>query len=266
MAWVRLDDSYDDNRKVVTVGYEAAWLNVRAIMWCNRNESDGHLPAAALDRFGTDFPVKKRRQLVGRLVEMGMWHDHGHDCPVCPEPEDDYVIHDYLEYQPTRARKDDDREAARERMRVARSNKRGGSEHVRGERPPKFAESSDNPGPGPQPVPKPEKQDPENSQSLVARTDFERFWAAYPIHIAKDAARRAWAKRLKSGADPEVLIAAAGNYATWTSRFSDPGYVKHAATWLNAGCETDELPERSNGKTEPKGFAGIREWAKTGDS
>lgn len=72
---------------------------------------------------------------------------------------------------------------------------------------------------------------------------FEDFWRTYPRKIGKQAARRAWDKRIRDGTPAHQLIAAASTYATWTSRFCEPRYVKHPATWLNAGCETDELEE-----------------------
>jgi hypothetical protein len=70
---------------------------------------------------------------------------------------------------------------------------------------------------------------------------FERFWAAYPRRVAKEAARKAFASAIKRGADPETLIAGAQRYAV-ERKDQDPKYTKHPATWLNGGCWEDELP------------------------
>src|SRR5262249_52251817 len=42
---------------------------------------------------------------------------------------------------------------------------------------------------------------------------FERFWAVYPKRVAKEAARKAFAKAVENGTDVEALIAGAQRYA-----------------------------------------------------
>jgi hypothetical protein len=69
---------------------------------------------------------------------------------------------------------------------------------------------------------------------------FERFWAVYPKHVAKDAARRAFAKAIKR-VDLETLIAGAQRYAV-ARRGQEDRYTKHPGTWLNGGCWEDEPP------------------------
>jgi hypothetical protein len=70
---------------------------------------------------------------------------------------------------------------------------------------------------------------------------FERFWSAYPRKVAKEAARKAWAKAIKGGVELETLIAGAQRYAAERAG-QDPKFTKHPATWLNAGCWQDEMP------------------------
>jgi hypothetical protein len=70
---------------------------------------------------------------------------------------------------------------------------------------------------------------------------FERFWAAYPRRVAKEAAKRAFAAAIKRGADVEALIAGAQRYAVERTG-QESRYTKHPATWLNGGCWEDELP------------------------
>ncbi|TDB83414.1 hypothetical protein E1264_28460 [Actinomadura sp. KC216] len=70
---------------------------------------------------------------------------------------------------------------------------------------------------------------------------FPEFWDAYPRRIAKGAARKAWAKAIKNGADPEEIIWGARRYATDPRRTTaDIRYTAHASTWLNAERWTDE--------------------------
>src|SRR5262249_59956977 len=70
---------------------------------------------------------------------------------------------------------------------------------------------------------------------------FERFWAAYPRRVAKEAARKAFAKAVEHGATVETLIAGAQRYAVERNG-QDPKYTKHPATWINAGCWEDDAP------------------------
>ena len=59
--------------------------------------------------------------------------------------------------------------------------------------------------------------------------------------MAKEAARKAFAKAAVNGTDVEALIAGAQRYAV-ERQGQDPKYTKHPATWLNAGCWEDETP------------------------
>jgi len=70
---------------------------------------------------------------------------------------------------------------------------------------------------------------------------FERFWSVYPKRVAKEAARKAFARAAGNGTDVEALIAGAQRYAV-ERQDQDPKYTKHPATWLNGGCWEDEAP------------------------
>lgn len=71
---------------------------------------------------------------------------------------------------------------------------------------------------------------------------FDLFWAAYPIKVGKQAARRAWDKAIKEE-KPDVIIEGAKRYAADPNRH--PSFTAHASTWLNAGRWADApLPER----------------------
>jgi hypothetical protein len=103
MAWVRLDDGLPEHRKTLAAGGDAGWLHVCAIAYCNRNETDGVVPRTIIDRL-SDRRTPSR--LADRLVAVGLWEVH---------PEG-WLIHDYLEFQPSKAKLADDRRKARERM------------------------------------------------------------------------------------------------------------------------------------------------------
>jgi biotin operon repressor len=69
---------------------------------------------------------------------------------------------------------------------------------------------------------------------------FEAFWSRYPRHVAKDAARKAFAAVLKKqAATAAELIEGAERYAAERSG-QDATFTKHPATWLRGGCWADE--------------------------
>lgn len=122
MPWVRFDDQYPIHRKVETLSDAAFRLHTAAIFWCARNLTDGRVSTVDLDSVA---PKKMRRpeKFVVELVERGVWHEPGQACgsPKCPlstAPVDGgWVLHDYFDYQPTKAKVTAEREAKAERQR-----------------------------------------------------------------------------------------------------------------------------------------------------
>jgi hypothetical protein len=84
---------------------------------------------------------------------------------------------------------------------------------------------------------------------------FADFWAAWPKsrRVDKRAARRAYTAALKRGVAATYLVEAASRYATLMTRMkTEPRFIKHPATWLNAGSYDDEftMPKVSSGRLE----------------
>jgi hypothetical protein len=170
MSWVRLEDTFPEHPKIDKVGGDAAWLHVCALAYCNRNETDGLVPAGSVTRLSDR---KNPRSLAARLVDAGLWED---------DPNG-WRIHDYLHYQPSRAQRDKSRSDARERMKKARS-----SGDVRAN----TSRSSPNPDPTrPDPrVQVREDSTPENTQGAVdiplpRRDQVLDLYASYEIAKAK---------------------------------------------------------------------------------
>ena len=111
MSWVRIDDGFPEHQKVLEAGGDAAWLHVCALAWCNRNLTDGFIPANIVPRLSDRRTPMKH---AANLQRVGLWD----------ATEGGWVIHDYLEFQPSKARVETDRSAARKRMADARG---GGS-------------------------------------------------------------------------------------------------------------------------------------------
>ena len=69
---------------------------------------------------------------------------------------------------------------------------------------------------------------------------FERFWQAYPRHIGKGQARRAFAAARRK-AEPEAIMAGlAAAAARWRQDNTATEYIPHPATWLNGERWSDE--------------------------
>jgi hypothetical protein len=125
VAWVKLDDRITDHKRYGALSERGLGALVRCLAWCNRNETDGFLPARILS---TLISAAGRRELEAcRLPEDGQ-DERGAFLP-------DYRvaiavplvasgagvwIRDYLDYQPSRAKLEAERDKARARMGRAR--------------------------------------------------------------------------------------------------------------------------------------------------
>lgn len=121
MAWVRLDEDFATHPKVLDAGPLGLAMQVAALCYCNRHLTDGRITLAAvrtlIDLDGIhswDGHEVTADHVVKDLVNAGMWHETGHDCPQCPPIERGYVIHGYLDLQPSRAQVEAKKEQASE--------------------------------------------------------------------------------------------------------------------------------------------------------
>ena len=72
---------------------------------------------------------------------------------------------------------------------------------------------------------------------------FDRFWAAYPRHVNKQGAMRAFEKLKPTEELLEKMIAAIGKQIESEQWTKDNGqYIPHPQTWLNGKRWEDELP------------------------
>ena len=93
----------------------------------------------------------------------------------------------------------------------------------------------------PAPVKKTKKK---NSTPARVESDFLDFYAAYPRHVGKEAARRAFVKAVKAGTPAADIIEGARRYAAATAAAgTETRYVAHPATWLNAGRWSDDMQD-----------------------
>jgi hypothetical protein len=111
MPWVRLDDRFPSHRKVALLNDRAFRLYVSGLCWVSENLTEGKI----LDRELTVISrIRGPKAAAAELVDAGLWE----------RVADGYVIHDYLEYNPDRARVKADREANAARQKAFRERKR----------------------------------------------------------------------------------------------------------------------------------------------
>lgn len=103
MTWVRIDDTFPDHPKIVGLSDAAFRAHVSGLCYAGRYLTDGHIPTSALRQIGT-------RKAAQELEARGIWDktDHG------------WVINDFLDYNPSKA------EVQAERERKREAGRRGG--------------------------------------------------------------------------------------------------------------------------------------------
>lgn len=113
MPWFKVDDSFESHPKVKAIPrarrIKAIGLWTLAGSWSARQLTDGFVPAYMLDELAAS------KTEANTLVEVGLWSS----------VDGGYVFKDWHDWQPTKAKVEADREAAKERMRSARERKRG---------------------------------------------------------------------------------------------------------------------------------------------
>lgn len=118
MSWFKIDDGFHCHPKVLAAGTPAVGLYVRCGSWAAQQVTDGVIPKHVAKMYGTPRMIKA-------LVEAGLWHQHGHACPSCAAVDaNSYVIHQYLEKNPSRTETDAARKAKSERQQRWREGKR----------------------------------------------------------------------------------------------------------------------------------------------
>ena len=102
-GWAPVDTGYLDNPKMLDVldaSGTATLMHLASILYCAQHLTDGHIsPGVARRKVGA---TKDDDRL---LIDAGLWHEAGHDCAECPQPEPSKVyVHDFLQHNRTAAK------------------------------------------------------------------------------------------------------------------------------------------------------------------
>lgn len=120
MAFFSVDDGAHGHPKHRAAGLAAVGLWTLAGSYCRAYKLDGQIPGW----YVTSWPNGKR--LAAALVDAGLWHEAGHKCDDCDQPDDKtgYIFHDWLDIHEGASEIERQREAGRERQRRRRQRLR----------------------------------------------------------------------------------------------------------------------------------------------
>lgn len=225
MAWVKLDDGYPEHSKVTELSDAAFRTDIEGNCFTSRSRRDGHIPSSVARRMW-------KSRVIEELVAARRWHD-GFGCgsETCIRGDGSgYVVHDFLAYNPTAAKRNATSAAASNASRIRWGNADEEPDEGTSQA---LSVLGDGDGGGVEKKKASETEPPE----------FVEFYErAYPRREGRGAARKAWAKAIAK-APPDVIIAAARRYAEDPNR--EPAYTAHASTWLNQERWADDpLPPR----------------------
>jgi hypothetical protein len=93
MGWLKIDDGFRDHPKIIQLSDAAFRLHVCAMSWCAEGCTNGVVKGVVM---------KDLRRLVRRRVKLETLVDELVSFGLLERVGDDYVIHDFLDYNPSR--------------------------------------------------------------------------------------------------------------------------------------------------------------------
>ena len=152
MPWVKLDDRFHENPKILSLGSDAFRLYVLSLTWAGGNLTDGMIPPPIVDLYA-DGSTAAELVAAGLFVECdGGWR-----------------VNDYLEFNPSREDVEAKRRANTERMKRARDVRAHKSRSAR-----VVQKSARNP----EPEPEPEPHTPEYGRDVKSAKNVQNLFAA----------------------------------------------------------------------------------------
>src|SRR5690606_28795392 len=111
MAWIKLDDGFFRNPKIVALSPESKLIYLAGLCYAGSALTDGFIPENAVRMLASDAAVSAPAKRAKELVDAGLWVRNARG----------YDIHDYLEHNSSASDVIAKRESARKRMEEKRS-------------------------------------------------------------------------------------------------------------------------------------------------
>lgn len=266
MTWAKIDDHMPEHPKIVPAGPLALALQVRAICYCARHLTDGFLPALMVGSLTYDLG---NRDWPKVMTDAELWE--------YDEARSGFIVHDYLDYNPSKAEVQQTRAAWTARAKKGAASRWGRRHENASKHTFKHPRSSVNPRvnhhapvpvttttqPGSLPLggnghlhgsgehsapnggaPLESTSGRRKSAALNTTADFRTFYEAYPRHKAPDRTERAFRAALKRGATLVQMLAAIDVQRRDREAGTRAGEFvpqwPYPSTWLNGGSWLDE--------------------------
>ena len=110
MTWLRKDDKFPEHRKIRRLSDGAYRLHDTALCYAAKDESDGLITIEDLDEMQHGAKLRKH---IPALIAAALWE----------EVDGGWLIHDFLNYNPSHEQQEVKRAAARERQQTYRKRK-----------------------------------------------------------------------------------------------------------------------------------------------
>lgn len=264
MTWVRLDDAFPRNNKILRIGKDAKLLYIMGLCHCASNLTDGLIETKAARLIAAYAEVDDFDAAAQDLAREGLWQpvEHG------------YLVHDYLKYNPTAEAVIQQREQNALRQNQWRAKHNGGSNAVTD------TVTNDHvtpapvpvPVPVPNPVPEPNTDCAESAKTPNAsRSDtpsaevlgsfrevsevleapkpkrrrrppiehapgFSEFWQACPRQERRRLAQAEYDKAVLRGQDPGALLLAVQHWRDYEqAKGTETKYTQLPQNWLKEG-------------------------------
>jgi hypothetical protein len=109
MPYLMMDDNFADHPKIDGLSDGAFRLHVAAMCYAAKHLTDGAIPAVRVPRLTPRY----RPALLKELLKIGLWVEH----------DQDYRIHDFLQWNKSRQWWERERAAGAERQRKSRERR-----------------------------------------------------------------------------------------------------------------------------------------------
>lgn len=241
MGWVKLDDNFFRNPKVLEISAESKLLYLAGLCYAGASLTDGFIPKNAVRSLAADADISAGNRRAQELVNAGLWVE---------EPRG-YRVHDYLEHNSSSADVRAKRDAAKARMQRHRSreqsaNNARSSQDVR--EPETETETETEKG---EANASPKRRRTRKAATVQSPTltpeqlqRFERWYEHWPRKENRAKAEESWAAIDPDDALVDKMIATTQVYARSEKWCEDGGkFIPHPATWLNNARWNDEPPQ-----------------------
>lgn len=236
MAWLRVDDGMADHPKILTAGPLALTLQIRAMCYTSRHETDGFLPDSVIASLtaGLEAPAQAPAW-PDAMVNTGLWERR----------DGGFFVHDFLDYNPSKV----------ERQRIRRIKQRAGklggkakSQHSASTMVARCQPSAAiSPSPSPSPSPKDRYEKQQQGKKQLPSPGAQKPAPGAPAETTWNGYRTAYAERYRT--DPVRNSKVNGMLATFLKRIPRDEapeiaafYVRHqAGFYVRAGHPVELL-------------------------